>query len=550
MREPEHEPIESMLGPEKHRSEQLADRREALELWRSRTWKTVYSIRPVVPFGILAVMPDVIVTAFATYGHWRTISDVTQSEGNKQARLWWGLEEHGVEVFEVLQAVDLRHRQAKKRKADEELARKQAALAKKEEEAAERERERQDEQRKKEADAAEKRRKKEEADAKKRAEQEVKRRVAAHKKAEDEAIRVDKQKIREENRVKAALKKAGIAERREKREEAAEHRAREVAEKEKHAAQIAAQVSTYTRARTFHCSDLTIIVQYPAQPVAGPSRSNSGHYARDVNSSAATQPQPGSAPYPRPRMVRRAAQQATTVSPAPSNPPGSLAARPLVTPRPIVQPRSRAAQSRAHAAHPVAPSALPFIQGPFAQDPFFQGPEQLLFGLPTPAHTVYNTPLPIQQALPPPVVSTRIYAQQPPLIYPTPSHTTFNTPAQRERALWTPTGSDIVRSHHRPPFAIPRAPLPTPASSETHTPLYTPSPRLPLPPLQFVLPHDYLLYSQHESRHDGLHQRHRNPYPASPTPAPRITIAIHRTVPQNSNLDHTMFFSPHQPSYM
>ncbi|KZV61279.1 P-loop containing nucleoside triphosphate hydrolase protein [Peniophora sp. CONT] len=121
MCEPEHEPDAAGLGPLKHRAQQLADRRAALETWRSRTYNDIYIERTYV-FGLEGLMPDTVITVFATNGRWQSIDDVKHAPEGKMASMWWGLKKHGEEVFEVLRSVDLQHRQLKKRKADEEEA--------------------------------------------------------------------------------------------------------------------------------------------------------------------------------------------------------------------------------------------------------------------------------------------------------------------------------------------------------------------------------------------------------------------------------------------
>ncbi|VDB90430.1 unnamed protein product [Peniophora sp. CBMAI 1063] len=100
-------------------------RREVLELWRKRTRREKYAERGA-HFGIPGLMPDVVLTAFAANGRWHTVDDVKHSDNKSKTRSLWVLNYHGAEVYEELEVVDSRYRQAKRRKEEEKLARERA----------------------------------------------------------------------------------------------------------------------------------------------------------------------------------------------------------------------------------------------------------------------------------------------------------------------------------------------------------------------------------------------------------------------------------------
>jgi hypothetical protein len=94
---------------------------KALVKWCSTKWEDEYSGCPWGPEGLL---PDTILTAFVSHGLWRDLSDVKGSNSTTAIQWMW-LEDHGQEVLDLANEVDV-HMQAehttKWQKLDDEHA--------------------------------------------------------------------------------------------------------------------------------------------------------------------------------------------------------------------------------------------------------------------------------------------------------------------------------------------------------------------------------------------------------------------------------------------
>ena len=90
-------------GSAQRRDEVRRQVREALVKWRDTKWEDEYSHCPWGPEGLL---PDTVLTAFVSHGLWRDISDVKRS--NSTAAIWWmWLDDHGQEVLDLANKVDM-----------------------------------------------------------------------------------------------------------------------------------------------------------------------------------------------------------------------------------------------------------------------------------------------------------------------------------------------------------------------------------------------------------------------------------------------------------
>ncbi|VDC03193.1 unnamed protein product [Peniophora sp. CBMAI 1063] len=471
MREPDPVPDEPALGRAKHRDQQLADRREVLELWRKRTWREKYAERGA-HFGIQGLMPDVVLTAFAANGRWHTVDDVKQSDDKSKARSWWALDYHGAEIFEELEAVDSRYRQAKRRKEEEKLARERAEAIRLAEERAEKERKEQEKQRQKEEKAAREARER----AAKKAQKEAERLARARKNAGFEAAKMARARNREAKRAEEAAKRAERA--------LSKQRLAQEKEEAERRAQMAA-------ARELRGNAPIPLLPRPAQPIAGPALlpdvlgSGGLSYApQAVSSPLSGPPRPAGSlaarpvvqprPVIRPRQPTQHAPLTPTFNTIPAA--GSLAARPIVAPRPVTRSRQ-----------PAQPGSLPAVNA--GRSP--------------------STPLTVATAPWTPATSQHSLWS-----YPTPAPTISNSPAPTTHI---PTALSAVHPLANPSFI---------SDATYSTPPYTPQ--------NFQTP---LAVGYQIRPLSDLYMQ----CPPSPSPAPRVTVPIHNPSSPNPFLDRGPF---------
>ena len=198
-------------GSAQHQDEIRRLVREALVHWRSAKWKDDYSHCPWGPEGLL---PDTVLTAFVSHGLWRDISDVKGSKSN--AAIWWmWLDDHGQEILDLANDVDMcarAERTAKQQKLEAERAAARAQA--REEEARKKEAERAQRQ-----EVAEAKRKLKLEEAEKKKEAAAARKLATAKKAEEVA---KKKAEKAEQRAAKAAKTEEVARRKAAQEKAAQ----------------------------------------------------------------------------------------------------------------------------------------------------------------------------------------------------------------------------------------------------------------------------------------------------------------------------------------
>ncbi|KAI0286328.1 P-loop containing nucleoside triphosphate hydrolase protein [Russula brevipes] len=89
---------EYFFNPPRQENQHLKDARDAIETWRAEAWLAHFSD---CPYGCEAVMPNVVVTAFASK-RWETLADIDSTH----VRHWIWLEDFGNEVLQILHDVD------------------------------------------------------------------------------------------------------------------------------------------------------------------------------------------------------------------------------------------------------------------------------------------------------------------------------------------------------------------------------------------------------------------------------------------------------------
>ena len=185
--------------------------REALVHWRCTKWEDEYSHCPWGPEGLL---PDTVLTAFVSHGLWRDISDVKSSKSTVANRWMW-LEDHGQEVLDLANNVDMHaraERAAKRQKLEAERAAARAQV--REEDVRKKEAERAQRQ-----EVAEAKRKLKLEEAEKKKEASTARKLAAAMRAEEVS---KKRAEKTEKRAAKAAKAEEIARRKAAREKAAQ----------------------------------------------------------------------------------------------------------------------------------------------------------------------------------------------------------------------------------------------------------------------------------------------------------------------------------------
>lgn len=101
-------------GAVKRRDQHLEEARKLLVGWRASTYRARY---PYAIWGVEGLMPDVVVTALATYRRWRSLEDLQYAAAD-----WMWKERHADEVLKLLkeldERVDAEKEFAKRAKAD------------------------------------------------------------------------------------------------------------------------------------------------------------------------------------------------------------------------------------------------------------------------------------------------------------------------------------------------------------------------------------------------------------------------------------------------
>lgn len=87
-------------GAVKRRDQHLEEARKLLVGWRASTYRAKY---PYAIWGEEGLMPDVVVTALATYRRWRTLEDLQFT-----AAEWMWKDRHADEVLKLLRDLDER----------------------------------------------------------------------------------------------------------------------------------------------------------------------------------------------------------------------------------------------------------------------------------------------------------------------------------------------------------------------------------------------------------------------------------------------------------
>ncbi|KAA1479720.1 hypothetical protein DENSPDRAFT_744356, partial [Dentipellis sp. KUC8613] len=101
--------------------EHLAEARKALKRWHLDTWFNRYS---TAPYGVKGVMPNTVLTAFASNGRWHSVEDIDSPAVN-----WVWLERHGGEVLKLMWDIDEKVRRWREHKHQAKMDAKKAETA-------------------------------------------------------------------------------------------------------------------------------------------------------------------------------------------------------------------------------------------------------------------------------------------------------------------------------------------------------------------------------------------------------------------------------------